>query len=220
MLHCLCGTRQKIVEVAITASNRELINMAPNGNVTQGQKIYNNSIFVAAQSAPTLLLSYHEVLFLKAEALFRLNRRGDAKAALKDAIIAAVANIEESIKAAVASSYWNITGLGDALTTADVNAYFDTEVSPRFEANPLKEIMIQKYLGLWGANGETVETYNDVRRLKGEGLDVYELQNPKEFPLRLPYATTETSSNPAVYALYGNGQYVYTENVWWAGGTR
>lgn len=49
------------------------------------------------------------------------------------------------------------------------------------------------------------------------GID---LKNPGKFPLRLPYGNDDTTTNPNVQAAYGNGQYVYTENVWWAGGTR
>ena len=39
--------------------------------------------------------------------------------------------------------------------------------------------MIQKYIGLWGANGETVETYADIRRFMAEGKGaIYGLVNP------------------------------------------
>ena len=92
-----------------------------------------------------------------------------------------------------------------------------------FDSNPLQETMIQKYIGMWGANGETTECYNDVRRLQAEGKDLkafYGLQNEKKFPLRAPYGSDEVSANPNIQSAYGNGQYVFTENVWWAGGTR
>lgn len=49
-------------------------------------------------TAPTQLISYHEVKFLEAEALCRLGGRVDeAKAALKDAVIAAFANLENTV---------------------------------------------------------------------------------------------------------------------------
>ena len=43
---------------------------------------------------------------------------------------------------------------------------------------------------------------------------------PGKFPLRCPYGNDDTTTNPNIQAAYGDGQYVFTENVWWAGGTR
>jgi len=87
-------------------------------------------------------------------------------------------------------------------------------------ANPLKEIANQKYLAFSGASGESTEMYNDIRRWKSLGEELIELKNANKFPVRLPYGSSETTTNPNVQAAYGNGQYVYTEQVWWAGGTR
>ena len=36
----------------------------------------------------------------------------------------------------------------------------------------------------------------------------------------MPYGNSDVVSNPEVKAAYGDGQYVYSEPVWWAGGTR
>ena len=79
---------------------------------------------------------------------------------------------------------------------------------------------LQKYFALWGASGEATESYNDVRRMKGLGENFIELKNPNSFPLRCPYGNSDTTTNAEVKAAYGNGQYVYSENVWWAGGSR
>ena len=82
--------------------------------------------------------------------------------------------------------------------------------------------MIQKYLGFWGANGETVETYADIRRIKAEGKgDIYGLINKGKFPLRCPYGQDDIVANPNITAVYTDaGNYVFSENVWWAGGNR
>ena len=56
--------------------------------------------------------------------------------------------------------------------------------------------------------------------MKSLGEDIYGLQNPGKFPLRCPYGNDDTTTNPNIQAAYGDGQYVFTENVWWAGGTR
>jgi hypothetical protein len=58
------------------------------------------------------------------------------------------------------------------------NDYFDNSVKALFDANPLKETMIQKYLAFFGASGESLEAYNDYRRLKAMGESFIELSNP------------------------------------------
>ena len=42
-----------------------------------------------------MLMSYHELKFLQAEALCRLNRTSDAEKALKEAVAAGIANLRE-----------------------------------------------------------------------------------------------------------------------------
>jgi len=77
------------------------------------------------------------------------------------------------------------------------------------------------YLGFF--EEESVEAYNDYRRLKAMGNNVIILANPKnasQFPLRFTYGAADVTTNKNVYDAYGDGTYVYTENVWWAGGTR
>ena len=108
----------------------------------------------------------------------------------------------------------------DAITTEEAEDYFDNEVKTLFDANPLKETMIQKYIAFWGASGESTECYNDIRRMKAMGEDFVTLENPNPFPLRCPYGDGDVNANPNVEAAFGNGQYVYTDPVWWAGGSR
>lgn len=196
--------------------------MAPNGgdNLRQKQEYYNTSIFLMAATAPTYLMSYHELLFLKAEALVRLES-SDAEQALKEAVVAGMLNTEENVQNALSNTVVPVKANSTtALTAADAEEYFDLQVKPLFDADALQETMIQKYIALWGANGESTENYNDVRRLKAEGYDFYQLENPGRFPLRAPYGSDEVSANPNVGEAYGNGQYVFSEPVWWAGGNR
>ncbi len=198
--------------------------MAPNGTPKPVQYTYNTSVFVFSQTAPTLLLSYHELLFLKAEALCRLNRNNEAKVVLKDAVIAAIANFENSVNAAMKAplvvSNGGLTETTAAITPEKAAGYFDTEVAPLFDANPLKETMVQKYIAFWGASGESTECYNDIRRMKANGENFVELQNPNPFPLRCPYGDEDVNANPNVNKLQGDGKFVYSEPVWWAGGKR
>lgn len=203
----------------IQAEDIESINAAPNGTALEVQDEYGMSMVSWAITTPTILISYHEILFLKAEALCRLSRSDEAESVLKDAIEAAFTNLENTINDAAE----NWIGGGSTNLSDVVGDYFDNEVKPLFTANPLQETMIQKYLAFFGASGESVEAYNDYRRLKGEGKNFVELKNPlnsNKFPFRLGYGADDVIANPAVKAAFGNGQYVYTEPVWWAGGSR
>ena len=197
--------------------------LAPTGDPVESQYEYSYDVFFFGEVAPIHFMSYHEALFLKAEAEARLGQ--DASATLKAAVAAAFANLEVNVDGAMNAPSINTYGglddiSDDALTSDDADDYFDTVVKPLYDANPLKEVMLQKYIGLWGANGETLETYADIRRLKAEGKDVYGLINPGKFPLRCAYGNDDVVSNPNIAGLYGDGQYVFTENVWWAGGSR
>jgi len=182
-------------------SSDDLI-FAPNGTPNQGQDFYSVSA-ISNPTAPTYLMSYHEVEFLKAEAYARLNQIPAAETALRNAIIAAFG--KENI----------------GLTEEEADAYFEDEVLSRFNADPVSEIMNQKYIAFF--EEESIEAYNDIRRLRAMGEDVIELENPKnttQFPLRFTYGSSDVTTNQNVRGAYGDGSYVFTENVWWAGGTR
>lgn len=213
-----------IISIQVTGDKDPRFLMAVNGTTESVKYKYNTPVFVYAQTCPTLLMSYHELLFLKAEAQARLNQKDAAEATLKNAIVAAIANAETGIAAAFDAPTVKANGVfketTKAITEAEAIAYFTTSVKPLFDANPVKEVMVQKYIAFLGAFGESTECYNDVRRLKAMGEDYIKLDNPNKFPLRAPYGADDVSSNPNVESAYGNGQYVYTEPVWWAGGTR
>lgn len=201
--------------------------MAPNGANKELKYYYNTSVFVFSQSAPTLLMSYHELLFLKAEALARLGSTALAQAALKEAVVAGIANTEVNVKAAMEAptvmGYGGLSETTAAVTTAEAQSYFDNNVLPLFSVNPLKEVMNQKYLAFFGASGESVECYNDIRRMKALNENLVVLKNPlnaTKFPLRCPYGSDDTTNNPNVISAYGDGTYVYSQKVWWAGGTK
>lgn len=208
----------------ITGADDAKFDVSPNGTGEPVKYKYNTPIFVYSQTCPTMLMSYHELLFLKAEAQARLNLKDDAEKTLKDAIIAAIANAETGIQAAFKAptvmAYGGVIETTKAITAEEAGAYFDKSVKALFEANPVKEVMVQKYLAFLGAFGESTECYNDVRRLKGMGEDYIKLENPYKFPLRAPYGGDSVSANPKIESAYGNGQYVYSDPVWWAGGNR
>lgn len=183
-------------------SGSSAIVFAPNGTPNQIQGSYSISA-LSQEDAPTYLLSYHEIEFLKAEAYARLSDLSQADSALRKGVTAAFEKVNVG------------------LTSADAVAYFDANVRPLFTAAPLSEVMNQKYIAFF--EEESVEAYNDYRRLKAMGDNVIILANPKnatQFPLRYTYGADDVTTNINVRDAYGDGTYVYTENVWWAGGTR
>jgi len=175
---------------------------AQNGGKDQTQKKYGISA-ISQKTAPTYLMSYHELEFLKAEAYVRLNDLVNAETALKNAISAA------------------FTKVNIGLTAADASAYYESDVKAKFTANPLSEVMNQKYIAFF--EEEAIEAYNDYRRLTAMGDNVITLANPandNKFPWRFTYGSDDVTTNVNVRDAYGDGTYVYGQKVWWAGGTR
>lgn len=191
-----------------------------NGNGEMQAYVYPISYSNLARTMPTFMLSYHELLFLRAEALARLNDNANAEVALKNAIVASfntfvkcINNGKKSLKGKTPIK----------IESSDIDTYFTNSVKPLFDANPIKEIMVQKYIAFNGASGEAVEAYNDCRRLKGMGENFIELKNPlnsDKFPYRLPYGNSGTTANRNIQLAFGDGSYVFKEPVWWAGGSR
>ncbi len=184
------------------ATGTSEIEIAPNGNPVQVQGRYGISA-ISVPTAPTYILSYHEIEFLKAEAYVRKGDLASAEAALRKAVTAAL-------------SKSNI-GLG-----AEAEDYFENGVLPKFQADPLSEVMNQKYIAFY--EEEAVEAYCDYRRLLAMGNNVIQLENPRsaagEFPHRLTYGNSDVTTNINIRNAYGDGRYVYSEKVWWAGGSR
>lgn len=184
------------------AASQSALVFAPNGSPTQVQGVYSVSA-LSNVTAPTYFLSYHEIEFLRAEAFARLNQLPAAEQALRNAISAA----------------FRKPNVG--LTAANATDYFEDQVQTRFNTNPVAEIMNQKYIAFF--EEEAIETYCDYRRLRAMGNDVITLANPRnasQFPLRFTYGSADVTTNFNVREAYGDGSYVYTEDVWWAGGDR
>ena len=85
--------------------------------------------------------------------------------------------------------------------------------------------MQQKYVSQ--IRDEQIEAYNDIRRCKALGEKFITLTNPNNiqggsnrWPLRMPYGNSSVISNPKIAEAYGDGYYIYTENVWLYGGDR
>ena len=173
----------------------------------------NVPIWLDNGGANLAIMSESELYFILAEAQALLGQ--DATAAFETAVASSV------------KEYFAISG--ESIDDTDVQDYIDN-IAPLFWADALKEIRIQKYLAQ--TRGEMIETYNDIRRiLYTDGKYAVELTNPNNtssvgnrWPLRLPYGDSDVVSNPNVTAAFGSGNeagmYIFTENVWWAGGNR
>ena len=131
----------------------------------------------------------------------------------------------EDFAAAIEASFADYGSFGVAVngTAADYVA----SLSSRLSENALKEIMIQKYLSQ--CRDEQIETYNDFRRMEALGnagdyvqkTNGYNTQGGNNrWPVRYPYGNSDVIANPNIADLYGDGMYVFSEKVWWAGGTR
>ena len=177
----------------------------------------NEPAWLENGGANLVIMSESELYFILAEAQAMLGQ--DAKDAFQKAV---KSNVKE---------YFAIGGgvIEESIDDAGIQEYIDN-ITPLFEADPVKEIRIQKYLAQ--TRGEVIETYNDMRRIiYTDGKYPVEMKNPNNtssvgnrWPLRLPYGDSDVVSNPNVTAAFGSGNeagmYIFTENVWWAGGNR
>lgn len=158
---------------------------------------------------PSHLFSISELYFIIAEMRQRLGK--DPKLFFRSGVAASMRDYA--------------TAGNTEITDEDVDAYLDN-IDAKFAVNPLNEILVQKYIAQ--TRDEQLETYNDIRRCRYvDGSYPVAMTNPKNtqananrWPLRLPYGASDVLSNPNVKAASGDGMYIFTDNVWWAGGNR
>ena len=166
-------------------------------------------------AAPLHMMSSSELYFILAEAQARLGT--DAKTAFEKGVTASIKDFYTAGGSVIEAS----------ITDAQIANYL-TSINARFTANPLNEILIQKYIAQ--TRDEQLETYNDIRRCRYiDGSYPVAMTNPNNtsgganrWPLCLPYGDSDVKSNPHVTAAFGSGNdagmYVFTKRVWWAGG--
>ena len=184
-------------------------------NLAAQTEVVNAPAWLENGAAPEHIMSLSELYFIITEAKARLGQT-DTDA------------FQKGVKASI-EDYYSTGGSVAEVSLSDdaVTAYLAT-VTPLYEANPLSETLIQKYLAQ--ARDEQIETYDDIRRCKAlDGSYPVALTNPNNtqgganrWPLRLPYGNSDVVSNPNVTKAFGSGNdagmYIYTDPVWWAGG--
>ncbi|NME67322.1 SusD/RagB family nutrient-binding outer membrane lipoprotein [Flammeovirga aprica] len=170
--------------------------LGENGQNEQTQNKYGISTYFTDRKNATQFLSFHELKFLEAEALERKSAGSGQTAAI------------EAVKAAFV--YAN-------LSEVEANNYIATITDFSID-----RIMGEKYVSFF--QSEAIEAYNDFRRLKamngGAHPSYVNFQNPKveKFPLRYTYGADDVNNNVNVREAYLKVN-VYTDNVWWAGGS-
>lgn len=174
---------------------------APNGSPDQIQGRYGISSYFNDPVQTTYIMSYHELKFLEAEANER-KAAGTGKVIAQAAITAAMtaAKIEQDSITSYLAKVDSIENLNEI--TFDV-----------------KYILKEKYIASFIV--EPLEAYADYRRMQSLGeSDYIELLNPQtaKFPLRFTYGADDVNNNENVRKAQekDNGQFVYTDPVWWA----
>lgn len=166
---------------------------APNGTATETQGgIYSTSLLTEnGRTAPTPMMTYHELKFIEAEAMFLDGNAG----------------WENALQTAIEANFaWHgVEGATD---------YYTNSVAPLLTSgNERKEILTQKYIAFY--EFEAIEAYNDYRRTGFPAMN-----NPNNettnggFVNRFPFALSEVSANPDNVPQID----VFKDKVWWAGG--
>lgn len=189
----------RISEYFVPINNNGTVVPAPNGIATRtraGNGVYSYSNITAGSESDatvaTPMMSYHELLFIQAEALARKGQ-----------------DFTQALKAAIEANF-----VFHGLTVAAADAYYTSEVMPNLGATlsvNLQEIMTQKYIAMY--EQESIEVYNDVRR-----TGIPTMHNPNNnlsnfgFPQRMPYASSEVTANPANVPTID----IFKDKIWWA----
>ena len=150
----------------------------------------------SAENAPLNVASYADQKFTEAEARFIVSGAAAADQAYRDGIRA------------------NLTKLGVA--TAAINAYIAARPALASVANPLQEIITEKYI----ANFLKTEPWNDWRRTGFPVVPLVPQAVINTIPQRIRAPNSELSSNGNQLAATGipTGLEGMKVKLWWAGG--
>ena len=162
-----------------------------------GGGLYNAShpaAFFSQADSPSYLMTYAELLFIKAEAAARGWISGDPAALYADGITASMQQF----------------GIDDAA----IATYL---AQPKVQYNPstgLTQIALQKWIALFG---EGLEGWNEYRRTGVPNLQAGPGAVINTVPRRLPYPSSEQSFNPANLeaARSAQGGDALTSKLWW-----
>ncbi len=177
---------------------------------------------IANQAAPTGLLIYPEVLFLKAEAALRGWGPGSAQEYYEDGVRASInywnnsyLDLENSLPAEEADALPTIT-----VTDSTTTAYLAQPTVAYDPASGLEQIITQKWVALLN---QGFESYAEYRRTGFPTLNPIPNTNGESetggaiVPVRVPYPAEEQTLNRIEYnaAVSRQGPDLPTTRVWW-----
>ncbi|HOT15435.1 MAG TPA: SusD/RagB family nutrient-binding outer membrane lipoprotein [Bacteroidales bacterium] len=186
-----------VVDTSADYSGKYAYVPAESGNAEQSiNGIYSISLITEyGQTAPTPMMTYHELKFIEAEAKRRLG----------------IATFDSSLMQAIAANF-SFHGV-----TESPSDFYNQSVKPLLTGTlegDLNVIITQKYIAFY--EHEAIEAYNDYRR-----TGIPKLNNRINsmagygFVNRFPYGVSETTANIENTPKID----VYKDKVWWAGGT-
>jgi hypothetical protein len=152
------------------------------------------TLTIRGQTSPSYIMTYSELLFIRAEAAQRGWIAGDAKSLYEQAITASM-------------QQWGVAA-------ADIAAYLAKASVQYNAANGLKQIAYEKWVSLFNLENEA---YAEWRRLDYPVLKPGPNAQSNTVPTRLPYPAVETSLNGANLAAASSaqGNVDISGKVWW-----
>jgi hypothetical protein len=152
------------------------------------------TLSIRGQTSPSYIMTYSELLFIRAEAANRGWIAGDAKALYEAAITASM-------------QQWGVAA-------TDIAAYLAKPSVAYNPANGLKQIAYEKWVSLFNLENEA---YAEWRRLDYPVLKPGPNAQGTSVPTRLPYPAVENSLNAAnlAAASTAQGNVDITGKVWW-----
>ena len=152
------------------------------------------TVSIRGQTSPSYIMTYSELLFIKAEAANRGWTAGDAKSLYEQAITASM-------------EQWEVSPTAIAAYLAKPGVAYTA-------ANGLKQIAYEKWVSLFNLENEA---YAEWRRLDYPVLKPGPNAQGTAVPTRLPYPAVETSLNGANLAAASSSQGNVDINgkVWW-----
>lgn len=182
-----------------------------------GDSVYvNPSASVFTQSAGKYLfrdkaafpiMTYSEIQFIKAEALFRKGDKSGALVAYRNGILGHMNFINRDAYPLGATPLYNVT----KITPAEINSYLNNNKAVKTVADSLSisDIMLQKYIALWGWG--FVETWSDLRRFQyNVAIDpYYALPVYRNFTLPTSFASSNFGKPVQRVRPRFNSEYVW-----------
>lgn len=136
-----------------------------------------SGVFHTRPTTPTVIASYYEACFIKAEVLFRKGDKAGAYTAYKEAVRANIEFINNQVKV-WASEYATLAGCPSftAMEQADIDNFLNNALGTSADLT-LGKIMTQKQIAMLF----TVEQWNDMRRLDFDRTVFLNWDKPYEY---------------------------------------